>query len=71
MLEHRSFGACKNAVVPIIVMLGHLEVDTKILNTDIRTIESDSYREVLGDNRNVNRVLAVIQERARFFCKDK
>ena len=59
MLEPRSFNVCKNTTVPIIVMLDHLEVDMEVLDAGIETTESNSYREVSEDNRDVNRVLAM------------
>ena len=71
MLEPRSLDTCKNTTVPIIIMLGCSKVDTKILGASMETIEFNSYREVSGDNRNANKVLATMQERARFFCKDR
>jgi len=52
-------------------MLGCSKIDTKILGPSMETMESNSYREVSGDNRDVNEVLATMQERARFFCKDR
>ena len=70
MLKSGSFDACKKATTPIIAMLGHLEVKTKVSNMDIETIESDNCREVLKNNRDANRVLAMMWEGARFSCKD-
>jgi len=52
-------------------MLGCSKVDIKILGASMETIEFNSYREMSGDNRNANKVLATMQERARFFCKDR
>ena len=52
-------------------MLDCSKVDTKILGASMETMESNSYREVLGDNKDANEVLATMQERARFFCKDR
>ena len=49
-----------NAVVPITVILGHLEIDIKILNAGIETAKSDDCREMLEDNRDTNGVLATI-----------
>jgi len=40
-------------------MLDHLEVDMEVLDAGIETTESNSYREVSEDNRDVNRVLAM------------
>jgi len=44
----------------MIAILGHLEVDMEISGTGMKTIESDSCREVLEDDRNTNDVLAMI-----------
>ena len=71
MLEPRSLDTCKNTIVPMIIMLGCSKIDTKILGPSMETMESNSYREVSGDNRDANKVLATMQERARFFCKDR
>ena len=71
MLEPGSFDACKNAIVPIIAMLGCSEIDMKVSDTGIETVESDSYREMSEYNRDANSVLAIMWERARFSCKDE
>jgi len=41
-------------------MLGHLEVDMKVLDTGMKTMESNGYKEMLGDNRDANEILAMI-----------
>ena len=41
---------CKNAAVPIIVMLDHSGLDTEVSDADIETVESNDCRGVLGDN---------------------
>ena len=51
-------------------MLGYLEVKTKVSNIDIETIESDNCKEMSENNRDANRVLAMMWEGARFSCKD-
>ena len=48
MLEPRSFDVCKNAAAPIIAMLDCSRLDIEIPDTDIKTIESNKYREILG-----------------------
>ena len=53
----------------MIVILGCLEVNLEISSTDMKTTESDSCREVLGDNRDTNRIFAAMQEGTRLFCK--
>jgi len=60
LLKSGSFDACKKAAAPIIAMLGHLEIKTKVLNMDMEIIESDNCREVLENNRDANRVLAMM-----------
>ena len=60
MLKFRSFDVCKNAVVPIIAMLDHSELDTEILDVDMETIESNNYRRLSRDNGDANDVLAMI-----------
>ena len=56
----RSFGVYKNAAAPIIAMLGRSEVNIEVSSTGMESVESDDYREMLGDNEDANRVLAVI-----------
>jgi len=41
-------------------MLDHSEIDIEISNTDMKTVESDNCREVLGDNRDINSILAIM-----------
>jgi len=52
-------------------MLGHLEVNIEVSDTGIETTESNDCRGISGNNRNANDVLAMTQERARFFHKDR
>jgi len=59
LLEPESFDVYKNATVPIIVMLGHSEVDIEVSDTSIETVESNNYREVSEDNGDTNGMLAV------------
>jgi len=44
----------------MIVMLGYSEINIEVLDADIETIESDKCRELSGDDRNTNSVLAMI-----------
>jgi len=60
-----------NTAALIIVMLEHSEIDMKISSVGMKTIESDNCREMLGDDRDTNRMLATIQERVKFSCKDR
>ena len=52
-------------------MLDCSEIDMKVLNIGMKSTEFDDYREILGNDRDTNSILAVIQEKARFFCKDR
>jgi len=71
LLKSGSFDVYKNTVVPIIVMLDHLKLDMKILDAGMETMGSDDWREVSEDDRYANSMLATIQEKARFFHKNK
>jgi len=51
---------CKNAAAPMIVMLDHLELDTKVSDADIETAESDNCRGMSRNNGDANGVLATI-----------
>ena len=54
----------------MIVMLGHLELDTEVSDVDMETMESNDCRGVSEKNGDANGVLAVMREGARFSCKD-
>ena len=60
LLKPRSFDICKNTVVLIIMMLGHLELDMEVSDAGMETVESSNYREVSRDNRDANSILAII-----------
>ncbi len=51
-------------------MLGHLEINMKVSDVDMKITESNDCKEILRDNRDANGVLATIQERAKFSYKD-
>ena len=51
-------------------MLGHLEINMKVSNADMKITESNDCKEILRDNRDANGVLATMQERERFSYKD-
>ena len=57
LLEPESFDVFKNDIAPIIVILGHLEVNIEILNASMKTIMSNNYKGILEDNKNANNVL--------------
>jgi len=54
----------------MIVMLGHLELDTEVSDADMKTAESDDCRGMSRKDRDANGVLAATREGARFSCKD-
>jgi len=49
-----------NTTVPIITMLGWLEVKTKILNIYMKTVESNNYRETSGVDKDINGILVTM-----------
>ena len=69
--EPRSFDACKNAAVLIIVMLGHPELDMEVSDAGMEPMESDNCREVSKKDGDANSVLAATREGVRFSCKDR
>ena len=60
LLEPGSFDACKNATGSMIAMLGHSEIDIKISDAGIETMESDDCRKMSRDDGDANDVLAII-----------
>ena len=70
LLEPRSFDVCKNAAVPMIVMLSHSELDMEVSDVGMKTVESNDCRGLSKRDRDANSVLATIQEEARFSYKD-
>ena len=71
MLEPRSFDVYKNAAVPMIAMLDHLELDTEVSNAGMETVGSNDCKGMSRKNGDANGILAMIQEGARFSCKDR
>jgi len=67
----QSFNAYMNVAAPMITMLDCSEVDIEISDAGIETIESDDCKEVSENDRDVNGMLATMQEGARFSCKDR
>jgi len=65
-----SFDARKNAAAPMIVMLGHLKLDTEVSNAGMETMEFNNCRGVSKKDRDANGVLATMREGARFSYKD-
>jgi len=58
LLELRSFDICKNVIAPMIAILDCLEFDIEISDAGMETAESDDYRGMLRNDRDVNGVLA-------------
>ena len=54
----------------MIAMLGYLEIDMEVSDTNMETVKSNDCRVMSGDNGDANDVLAMMQEEARFSCKD-
>ena len=71
LCELRSFNVCKNTTAPMIVILGHLELDTEISDPGMKTTEFNDCRKMSRNDRDTNGMLVVMQERARFSCKDR
>ena len=70
LLGPGSFDVYKNAAMLMMAILGHWEIDIEISNIGIEIMESNDCREMLGDDRDANSVLAMMWEGVRFFCKD-
>jgi len=60
LLEPRSFDGYKNATAPMIAILDHLKVNTKVSDAGMKTMESDDCKEKLGDDGDTNSVLVII-----------
>ena len=71
MWEHGSFDAHKNAAAPMIAMLGRSELDMKVSDAGMETVESDDCRGVSKKDGDANGVLATTREGVRFSCKDE
>ena len=70
MWKSGSFNVHKNAAAPMIAMLGHLELNTEVLDAGMETAESNDCRGLFKKDGNANGVLAATHEGARFSCKD-
>jgi len=68
--EPGSFDAHNNAVAPMIVILGHLELDMEVSDAGMETAEFDDCRGMSRKDGDINDMLATMQEGARFSCKD-
>ena len=70
LLEPGGFDVHKNTIVPMIAILGYSELDIEISDIGMETAESDDCRGLSRDNGDANDVLATMQGKARFSCKD-
>ena len=52
-------------------MLSYSKLDTEVSDAGMETTESSNCREMSRSDRDVNRVLAAIQEEVRFSHKDR
>ena len=71
LLKPRSFDACKNTAVLMIVMLNYLELDTEVSDVGIETIESNDCRGMSRSDGDANGILTTMWEGAIFSYKDK
>ena len=71
LLEPRSFDVYKNTTAPIIVILGYSKLNMEVSDIGLKTVESDNYKEMLRNNKDVNSMLATTWEEARFSHKDR
>jgi len=60
LLEPGSFDACKNAAAPMIAMLDHSELDIRVSDADIETVESNDCREMSRKDGDANGILAIM-----------
>jgi len=51
---------CKNTTALIIVILGHSEINTEVLDIGVETMKFNNCRELLENDRNINGILAII-----------
>ena len=51
-----------NTTALIIAILDYSEIDTEVSGTGVEIMESHNCREVLGDSRDTNGVLAMMKE---------
>ena len=59
LLKSGCFNIYKNAAVLMIVMLGHSELDMKISDAGMETVESNDCRGMSRNDRDANGVLAM------------
>ena len=69
--EPGSFDVRKNAATPMIVILGHSELDMEVSDAGMETVESNDCRGMSRKDRDTNSVLIATREEVRFSCKDR
>ena len=55
----------------MIAMLDCSELDTEVSDTGMETTEFNDYRGMSRKDRDANGILTIMQEGARFSCKDE
>jgi len=60
LLKPESFDIRKKIKALLIIILGCLEINIKILDVDIETAESSEYKDILRIDRVANGILAII-----------
>lgn len=60
MLELESFDVWRKATVLIILILDHLEVNIKVSDNSMKTVEFNEYKKSLRVNGFTNGMLAII-----------
>ena len=65
-----SFDVHKNAAALMIMIFDRSELDIEVSDTDMETAESNDCRGVSKKDGDANSMLATMQERVRFSCKD-
>ena len=60
MLDSKNFDICRNVTVLIITMLDYLKMDMEVSDTSMETTGTNNCRELLGDDKNTNSILAKI-----------
>ena len=60
LLEPRSFDVHKNTAAPIIVMLGHSELNMEVSDTGMETAESNDCKEMSKRDGDTNGMLATM-----------
>jgi len=70
LIKPESFDVWRKAIVPIIVILSYLEVNTEVSNDSMKIREFGKYKKLLEFDGVTNKVLVVIYSRVWFFYKN-